>query len=102
MKLEGIHHITAITGDAQRNLDFYVGVLGLRMVKKTVNFDAPDVYHLYYADERGTPGTVMTYFPFPNIGKGRHGTGEVGTTVFSVPEHTLGYWQERLTKEKVG
>ncbi len=60
--------------------------LGLRRVKKTVNFDAPDVYHLYYGDEVGTPGSVMTYFPFPNIGKGRHGVGEVGTTVFSVPE----------------
>ena len=74
--------------------------LGLRRVKKTVNFDAPDVYHLYYADEFGTPGSVMTYFPFPNIGKGRPGVGEVGTTVFSVPEGTLGYWKERLAEQK--
>ena len=79
-----------------QNNDFFTHKLGLRRVKKTVNFDAPDVYHLYYGDEFGTPGSVMTYFPFPNIGKGRHGVGEVGTTVFSVPEDTLGYWQERL------
>ena len=70
--------------------------LGLRRVKQTVNFDEPSVYHLYYGDEVGTPGSVMTYFPFPNIGRGRPGTGEVGTTVFSVPEGSLGFWQERL------
>ena len=87
--------------DARQNNDFFTHKLGLRRVKKTVNFDAPDVYHLYYADEFGTPGSVMTYFPFPNIGKGRHGVGEVGTTVFSVPEGTLAYWQERLADEGV-
>ena len=75
--------------DARQNNEFFTRKLGLRRVKKTVNFDAPDVYHLYYADEFGTPGSVMTYFPFPNIGKGRHGVGEVGTTVFSVPEGSL-------------
>ena len=79
-----------------QNNDFFTDTLGLRRVKKTVNFDAPDVYHLYYGDEVGTPGSVMTYFPFPNIGKGRHGAGEVGTTVFSVPEGALGCWDERL------
>ncbi len=68
--------------------------LGLRRVKKTVNFDSPDVYHLYYGDEAGTPGTVMTYFPFPQMPRGRAGTGEVGTTVFSVPEGALGFWRD--------
>ena len=83
-------------GCARRTIEFFTHKLGLRRVKKTVNFDAPDVYHLYYGDEIGTPGSVMTYFPFPNIGKGRHGVGEVGTTVFSVPEGTLGFWEKRL------
>ena len=73
--LEGLHHITAITGDAPRNVDFYVRVLGLRMVKKTVNFDAPDVYHLYFGDEAGTPGSILTFFEFPGAARGRHGDG---------------------------
>ena len=76
---------------------FFTDALGLRRVKKTVNFDSPDVYHLYYGDETGSPGTVMTYFPFPKMGHGRPGTGEVGTTVFSVPEGSLGFWSERLS-----
>ncbi|TIN77139.1 MAG: ring-cleaving dioxygenase, partial [Mesorhizobium sp.] len=85
-QIKGLHHVTSMASDARRNNEFFTKKLGLRRVKKTVNFDAPDVYHLYYADEFGTPGSVMTYFPFPDIGKGRHGVGEVGTTVFSVPE----------------
>ncbi len=100
-QIQGLHHVTSMAKDAQENNDFFTKTLGLRRVKKTVNFDAPDVYHLYYADEQGTPGTVMTYFPFPNIPQGHPGTGEVGTTVFSVPEGTLGYWQERFAKEGV-
>ena len=95
-QIQGLHHVTAMASDARQNNDFFTRTLGLRRVKKTVNFDAPDVYHLYYADEIGTPGTVMTYFPFPNIGKGRPGIGEVGTTAFSVPEGTLPYWEQRL------
>ena len=95
-QIQGLHHVTAMASDARQNNDFFTRTLGLRRVKKTVNFDAPDVYHLYYADEIGTPGTVMTYFPFPNIGKGRPGVGEVGTTAFSVPEGTLPYWEQRL------
>lgn len=95
-QIKGLHHVTSMAGDAHTNNRFFTDTLGLRRVKKTVNFDAPDVYHLYYADEFGTPGSVMTYFPFPNIGKGRHGVGEVGTTVFSVPEGSLGYWSKRL------
>ena len=98
MALEGLHHITAITADAPRNVDFYARVLGLRLVKKTVNFDAPDVYHLYYGDELGTPGSVMTYFPFPKMNLGRPGTGEVGTTLFSVPTGALGFWQDRFAR----
>lgn len=100
-QIKGLHHITSMAKDARENNDFFTHKLGLRRVKKTVNFDAPDVYHLYYADEVGTPGSVMTYFPFPHIGKGRPGVGEVGTTVFSVPEGTLGYWKERFEKEGV-
>ena len=88
-QIKGLHHVTSMAKDARQNNEFFTGKLGLRRVKKTVNFDAPDVYHLYYADEFGTPGSVMTYFPFPNIGKGRPGAGEVGTTVFAVPEGTL-------------
>ena len=100
-QIKGLHHVTSMARDAKENNAFFTGALGLRRVKKTVNFDAPDVYHLYYGDETGAPGSVMTYFPFPNIGKGRHGAGEVGTTVFSVPTGTLGFWQERLEKAGV-
>lgn len=100
-QIKGLHHVTSMAADARQNNDFFTHTLGLRRVKKTVNFDAPDVYHLHYADEFGTPGSVMTYFPFPNIGKGRQGVGEVGTTVFSVPENTLPYWQQRFAKQGV-
>jgi glyoxalase family protein len=100
-QIKGLHHVTSMAADARTNNQFFTHTLGLRRVKKTVNFDAPDVYHLYYGDEAGTPGTVMTYFPFPNIGRGRPGTGEVGTTVFSVPQGSLGFWEERLTKQGV-
>ena len=100
-QIEGLHHVTSMAADARQNNDFFTHRLGLRRVKKTVNFDAPDVYHLYYADEFGTPGSVMTYFPFPNIGQGRPGVGEVGTTVFSVPEGTLGYWEKRFAEQGV-
>jgi glyoxalase family protein len=100
-QIRGLHHVTSMARDAAENNHFFTGTLGLRRVKKTVNFDAPDVYHLYYADEYGTPGTVMTYFPFPNIARGRPGTGEVGTTVFSVPAGSLGYWERRLAEQGV-
>lgn len=98
-QIKGLHHVTSMAADARQNNHFFTDTLGLRRVKKTVNFDAPDVYHLYYGDEVGTPGTVMTYFPFPDIGRRRPGTGEVGTTVFSVPVGSLDFWQERLTKQ---
>jgi glyoxalase family protein len=95
-QIKGLHHMTSMSSDAAENNAFFTKVLGLRRVKKTVNFDAPDVYHLYYGDEVGTPGSVMTYFPFPNIRKGTPGTGEVGETVFSAPKGSLSFWQERL------
>ncbi|MCV0394079.1 MAG: VOC family protein [Rhizobiaceae bacterium] len=101
-QIKGIHHVTSMATDAAQNNRFFTRTLGLRRVKKTVNFDAPDVYHLYYADEKGTPGTVMTYFPFPNIGKGRPGTGEVGTTVFSVPEGAIDWWKQHLLADGAG
>jgi glyoxalase family protein len=92
----GLHHFTAIASDPQRNADFYARTLGLRLIKQTVNFDAPDVYHLYYGDGKGTPGTVMTFFPWPGTPRGRRGTGQATTTSFSVPEGSLGWWQQRL------
>ena len=95
-QIRGLHHITAMARSAPENNAFWTGTLGLRRVKQTVNFDEPSVYHLYYGDAAGTPGSVMTYFPFPHIARGRPGTGEVGTTVFSVPEGALGFWQARL------
>src|SRR5829696_5677073 len=97
MKLEGIHHITAITGDAQANVDFYAGTLGLRMVKKTVNQDAPTVYHLFYADEQGDPGSDITFFEFRGAPRGRAGAGMVHRIVWRVgSEAALDFWADRL------
>jgi glyoxalase family protein len=96
--ITGLHHVTALASDARQNVDFYAGILGLRMVKKTVNFDAPDVYHLYYGDETGAPGTIMTFFPFPGISKGRHGKGQMTVTSFSIPTRSLNYWMARLDR----
>jgi glyoxalase family protein len=101
-QIKGLHHVTAMARDAADNNDFYTHLLGLRRVKKTVNFDEPSVYHLYYGDAAGTPGTIMTYFPFPDIARGRPGTGEVGTTVFSVPEGSLDFWQKRFEAARLG
>ena len=92
----GIHHVTAIAGEAQRNVDFYVGVLGLRLVKKTVNFDDPGTYHLYYGDEVGAPGTAMTFFPWAHAPRGGRGPGQVVATAFSVAREALPFWEERL------
>jgi glyoxalase family protein len=99
--INGIHHITAMAGDPQKNIDFYTGVLGLRLVKKTINFDAPDVYHFYYGNENGGPGTILTFFPFPGIIRGRKGKGQVTVTGFSIPGNSIGYWVERLKKFNV-
>jgi len=102
MRLEGIHHISAITGDAARNVDFYARVLGLRLVAKTVNQDDPSVYHLFYADERGRPGAEMTFFEYPRAIPGRAGAGTVHTVVWRVAgEDALAFWAERLRREGV-
>lgn len=101
-QIKGLHHVTSLASSASRNNAFFTEALGLRRVKKTVNFDAPDVYHLYYGDEAGTPGTVMTYFPFPHAARGRHGTGEVGRTSFTVPKGSLKAWADRLASFDIG
>src|ERR1700744_2913012 len=97
----GIHHVTAIAGSARRNLDFYVRTLGLRLVKKTVNFDDPGTYHLYYGDEAGGPGTILTFFPWEGVPAGRLGTGETAETAFRVPEGAIGYWTHRFIDKGV-
>lgn len=97
----GIHHVTAIAGEPQRNVDFYTGLLGLRLVKLTVNFDDPGTYHLYFGDELGQPGTILTFFPWPGARRGQRGTGQADTVSFSVPEASLGYWTERLKAHSV-
>ena len=97
----GLHHVTAIARDPQKNVDFYAGLLGLRWVKKTVNFDDPGTYHLYYGDGQGSPGSIMTFFPWPGARLGRQGTGVVEATAFSVPTGSLGFWSQRLTDHGV-
>jgi glyoxalase family protein len=94
--ISGIHHITAIAGDAQENVDFYTGVLGLRLVKVTVNFDDPEAYHLYYGDGHGRPGTILTFFVWAGARRGRQGNGQVTAASFAVPRESLGFWNERL------
>lgn len=101
MQRNGIHHITAIAGNPRRNLDFYTAVLGLRLVKKTVNFDDPGTYHFYFGDEKGTPGTVLTFFPWDGMSSGRIGIGEVREVQFRVPEGSLGYWTHRFVEKGV-
>src|SRR5690554_5662257 len=100
-RISGIHHITAIVGDPQENVDFYAGVLGLRLVKKTINFDDPDTYHLYFGDETAKPGTIITFFPWGNAYKGKIGDGQVGVTSYAVPAGALAFWEKRLEKFKV-
>ncbi len=99
--VHGIHHVTAIAGDPQENLNFYVGVLGMRLVKKSVNQDAPDTYHLFYADGAGTPGTDLTFFPWPQMAPARRGTGFTVEVLLAVPRGTLDYWQGRLAQEHI-
>lgn len=94
----GIHHITAFVTDPQTNVEFYAGFLGLRLVKKTINFDAPEVYHLYFGNEAGSPGTAMTFFPWPGARRGKVGGGQVGCTCFAVPPGAFSFWEERLHK----
>lgn len=97
----GLHHVTAIAGDPQRNVDFYTRVLGLRLVKQTVNFDAPDTYHLYYGDTAGNPASILTFFPWRGVPSGRQGAGLTTATAFSIPPESLGWWQQRLTERRV-
>ena len=98
MQLSGIHHVTAITADSQGCVDFYAGLLGLRLVKKTVNFDAPEVYHLYFGDETGSPGSIMTFFEFPDAALGRAGAGMIHRLIWRVSDiEAIGYWAERLS-----
>ena len=99
--IAGLHHLTAIVGDPQQNVDFYTRVLGLRLVKQTVNFDDPGTYHLYYGDEVGTPGTILTFFPWPGAPKGRRGTGQIIDISFSIASTALDYWIDRLSKHDV-
>jgi len=101
MSVNGIHHVTAIAGNAQGNVDFYTGVLGLRLVKRTVNFDDPLTYHLYYGTEMGAPGTILTFFAWPNAFAGRAGSGQVNATALAVPKGALGWWEERFKSLRV-
>lgn len=99
--ISGIHHITAIASDPQRNLDLYTHVLGLRLVKLTVNYDAPETYHFYLADADGHPGTILTFFPWPNARTGIHGKGQAGSLAFSIPPGSMDYWMDRLDRHDV-
>ncbi len=96
--ITGIHHITALAGNALKNLEFYRDILGLRFIKKTVNFDDPGVHHLYFGDYEGNPGSILTFFPYEGIRRGRHGVGLVNTTSFSVPADSIAYWENRFDK----
>ena len=97
-RIKGIHHVTSIVGKAQENVEFYTELLGLRLVKKTVNFDDPGIYHLYFGDKEGSPGTVITTFPYENARPGKIGDGQVGVTTYALPEGSLEFWKKRLEK----
>jgi glyoxalase family protein len=99
MELRGIHHITAIASDPQRNLDFYTNMLGLRLVKRTVNFDDPSTYHFYFGDRTGRPGTVITFFPWPGARRGSRGVGQVVATSFAIPEGAIDCWRARFQEQ---
>jgi catechol 2,3-dioxygenase-like lactoylglutathione lyase family enzyme len=99
--ITGLHHVTAIAGDPQQNLDFYTGVLGLRLVKLTVNFDDPETYHLYYGNESGDPGTILTFFPWPAAPAGRLGTGQVTVISFAITAGSVGRWLDKLKSSRI-
>jgi len=101
LSITGLHHVTAIASDPQRNLDFYVGLLGLRFVKRTVNFDDPTSYHFYFGDARGTPGTILTFFSWPGARRGIRGTGQIEATAFAIPPSSVGYWLDRFKEHHV-
>lgn len=100
-QIAGIHHITAMAGDPQANLDFYTGVLGLRLVKLTINYDDPGTYHFYYGDGVGNPGTILTFFPWPKANRGRHGTGQVTVSSFAISPGSVDFWQRRLKENGI-
>ena len=99
--MSGIHHVTSISGKPLRNVDFYTRTLGLRLVKKTVNFDDPGTYHLYYGDEQGHPGTILTFFPWEHAAPGRNGVGQTEETAFRIPTESIGWWTQRLIEKGV-
>lgn len=99
--INGLHHVTTLAGDTQRNVAYYTDIMGLRLVKKTINFDAPDVYHLYYGDETGSPGTILTFFPYGSLPRGRKGSGQLTYTAFSVPTAALRFWMDRLHEQNI-
>ena len=99
--ITGLHHVTAIASDPQRTLDFYVGLLGLRFVKRTVNFDDPASYHFYFGDARGTPGTILTFFAWPGARRGIRGTGQIESPAFAIPPNSIGYWLDRFKEHHV-
>ena len=100
-KIAGLHHVTAIASDPQRNLDFYVGLLGLRLVKRTINFDDPGTYHFYFGDARGMPGTILTFFPWPGARRGHRGIGQVEATAFAISPDSVRYWLDRFKEQHV-
>src|SRR6266446_32991 len=100
-KIAGLHHVTAIASDPQRNLDFYIGLLGLRLVKRTVNFDDPGTYHFYFGDARGTPGTILTFFSWPGARRGHRGVGQIEATSFVISPDSVGYWLDRFKEQHV-
>ena len=95
--LQGLHHVTSICGEPQRNIDFYTGILGLRLVKVTINFDDPESYHFYYGDGIGSPGTILTFFAWPGAMRGHLGPGQIADVGFTVPPDALPFWQSWLT-----
>jgi glyoxalase family protein len=100
-KIAGLHHVTAIASGPRRNLDFYIGLLGLRLVKRTVNFDDPGTYHFYFGDARGTPGTILTFFSWPGARRGHRGVGQIEATAFTISPDSVGYWLERFKEQHV-
>jgi glyoxalase family protein len=99
--IKGLHHVTAIASDAQRNVDFYRNILGQRLVKRTINFDVPDTYHFYFADEIGNPGSVLTFFAWPNMRRGVRGNGETNAVAYNVPSGSLAFWQQHLSRNGI-
>src|SRR5260370_26351888 len=99
--ITGLHHVNAIASDSQRTLEFYIGLLGLRFVKRTVNFDDPTSYHFYFGDARGTPGTILTFFAWPGVRRGIRGTGQIEASAFAIPPNSVGYWLDRFKEHHV-